>query len=68
MALGRYAEDGSLTVGDDIVAYFCKVQKPRDVEKDAGAVVWMFSDAFVHVICGDRPVHADGKEIVLKGW
>ncbi len=66
VALGRYAEDDSLQRGHDVVVYFARAQKPKDVEKAWAHTLWIFSDAYVHVVATKQAKRAVTKEIVLK--
>ena len=64
LALGRYADDGVLREGAEVIAYFAKAQKARKAGQ--APVMWLFSDAYVQSVSTDSVTLPIRREIVLQ--
>ena len=64
LAIGRYADEDFMKVGVDIVVYFAKAQKSKKAGQ--ASVMWLFSDAYVHVAAEGARVAPCRREICLQ--
>ena len=64
LAQGRYADDGVLHEGAEVIAYFVKAQNSR--KAGPAPVMWLFSDAYVQSVSTGSVTLPIRREIVLQ--